>query len=93
MVADVPGEAVDEFVAPAGPDPGCPLISVEFRQLGGAMDPEPAAPNVMPTRGLPFVVFAFGVGGPDEEELMRAYLAKLIAAVGGEAPDAEFPLR
>ncbi|HEU6444633.1 MAG TPA: FAD-binding oxidoreductase [Gaiellaceae bacterium] len=78
MFADLPEEAVDEFVALTGPGSECPLISVEIRQLGGAMDREPAVPNAVSTRGLPFVMFAFGVGGPDEEELMRGYLAKLI---------------
>ena len=78
MFADFPEEAVDEFVALTGPRSECPLISVEIRQLGGAMDFEPAVPNAVPTRGLPFVMFAFGVGGPDEEALMRGYLAKLI---------------
>ena len=81
MFADFPTEAVDEFVALTGPDSDCPLISVEIRQLGGAMDREPAVPNAVPTRGLPFVMFAFGVGGPDQEDLMRGYLAKLISGL------------
>ena len=72
---------VDEFVALTGPDSDCPLVSVEIRQLGGAMDREPAAPNAVPTRGLPYVMFAFGVGGPDQEDLMRGYLAKLISGL------------
>jgi hypothetical protein len=79
MFADLPTEAVDEFVALTGPDSDCPLVSVEIRQLGGAMDREPAVPNAVPTRGLPYAMFAFGVGGPDQEDLMRGYLAKLIS--------------
>jgi FAD binding domain/Berberine and berberine like len=81
MFADLPTEAVDEFVALTGPDSECPLVSVEIRQLGGAMDREPAVPDAVPTRGLPFVLFAFGVGGPDEDDLMRGYLAKLISGL------------
>ena len=81
MFADLPKEAVDEFVALNGPDSDCPLVSVEIRHLGGAMDQEPAVPNAVPTRGLPFVMFAFGVGGPDQEDLMRGYLAKLISGL------------
>ena len=45
------------------------------------MDREPAVPNAVPTRGLPFVMFAFGVGGPDQQDLMRGYLAKLISGL------------
>ena len=81
MFADLPKEAVDEFVALTGPDSDCPLVSVEIRQLGGAMDREPSAPNAVPTRGLPYVMFAFGVGGPGQEDLMRGYLAKLISGL------------
>lgn len=87
MFADLPKEAVDEFVALTGPDSGCPLVSVEIRRLGGAMDREPAAPNAVPTRGLPYVMFAFGVGGPDQEEVMRGYLAKLISGLQPWAAD------
>jgi hypothetical protein len=81
MFADLSEEAVDDFVALAGPDSDCPLVSVEIRQLGGAMDREPAVPNAVPTRGLPYVMFAFGAGGPDQEDLMRGYLAKLISGL------------
>jgi hypothetical protein len=81
MFADLPTEAVDEFVTLTGPDSDCPLVSVEIRHLGGAMDREPAVPNAVPTRGLPFAMFAFGVGGPDQGDLMRGYLAKLISGL------------
>jgi len=81
MFTGLPKEAVDEFVSLIGPESGCPLISVEIRHLGGAMDREPAVPNAVPTRGLPFVMFAFGVGGPDQEDLLRGYLAKLISGL------------
>jgi FAD binding domain/Berberine and berberine like len=78
MFADLPEEAVDTFVALTGPDSDCPLVNVEIRHLGGAMDREPAVPNAVPTRGLPFALFAFGAGGPGEEALMNGYLDKLI---------------
>jgi FAD binding domain len=53
MLRDLPKEAIEAFVALTGPDSDCPLISVELRRLGGAMDREPAVPNAVPTRGLP----------------------------------------
>jgi FAD binding domain/Berberine and berberine like len=81
MLTGLPKQALDEFVALTGPDSGSPLLSVEIRQLGGAMDRQPTSPNAVPTRGLPFVMFAYGVGGPEEEELMRGYLAKLISGM------------
>jgi len=96
MLRDLPREAVETFVALTGPDSDCPLMSVEIRHLGGAMDREPAVPNAVPPRGLPFVVFAAGVGGPDQEDLMRGYLAKGFGEAGalvGRSPDAQLPVR
>jgi hypothetical protein len=77
MFADLPEDALAEFVALTGPDSGCPLVSVEIRQLGGAMDREPAVPNAVSTRGLRFALFSFGAGGPDQADLMNGYLTKL----------------
>jgi FAD/FMN-containing dehydrogenase len=87
MFAELPKEAVDAFVALTGPDSDCPLVSVEIRHLGGAMDREPDAPNAVATRGLPFVLFAFGAGGPDQEELMRGHLARVIDGLAPWADD------
>ena len=80
-LAELPEQAVDEFVALTGPDSDCPLVSVEMRHLGGAMDREPEVPNAVPTRGLPFVMFGFGAGGPEQEDLMCGYLAKVIGGM------------
>src|SRR5262249_33050803 len=78
MFAELPPEAVDAFVGLLGPDSGCPLTSVEIRHLGGAMDREPVVANAIPTRGLPFGLFAFASGSPDQEDFLRGYLAKLV---------------
>jgi FAD/FMN-containing dehydrogenase len=75
---ELPAEAVDALVALTGPRSGCPLVSVEVRHLGGAMDREPAVPSAVPTRGIPFVLFSFGAGGPAERAPMVAYLDKLM---------------
>ncbi|GGJ67336.1 FAD-linked oxidase [Streptomyces brasiliensis] len=61
-----------------GPESGCTLASVEIRALGGAFDREPAVPNAVSSRGLPYVVFGFAVGAPDQEESLRAGLKKVI---------------
>lgn len=37
LLADLPAEAVDELIRVAGPGSGSPLLSVEVRQLGGAL--------------------------------------------------------
>ncbi|KUN15861.1 FAD-dependent oxygenase [Streptomyces corchorusii] len=61
-----------------GPESGCTLANVEIRALGGAFDREPAVPNAVSSRGLPYVVFGFAVGAPGQEEALRAGLAKVV---------------
>jgi FAD/FMN-containing dehydrogenase len=78
MLREFPPEAVDRMVELVGPDSGCPLVNVEIRHLGGAWDREPAVPNAVPMRGLPYVMFAFGVGSPDQAEELRASLAAVM---------------
>ncbi|MFF4836321.1 FAD-binding protein [Streptomyces sp. NPDC001315] len=66
------------FVELAGPDSGCTLANVEIRALGGALDREPAFPNSVPSRGLPYVVFGFAVGPADHAERLQAELARVV---------------
>ncbi|WP_225859193.1 FAD-binding oxidoreductase [Streptomyces albicerus] len=66
------------FVELTGAESGCTLANVEIRALGGAFDREPEFPNSVPSRGLPYVVFAFAVGAPDQAETLRADLARLV---------------
>ncbi|MFG2356881.1 FAD-binding protein [Streptomyces sp. NPDC048521] len=66
------------FVELTGPQSGCTLANVEIRALGGAFDREPAVPNAVSSRGLPYVVFAFAVGAPDQADTLRADLARVV---------------
>ncbi|NMO55247.1 FAD-binding oxidoreductase [Actinoplanes sp. TBRC 11911] len=75
---EITPEVVDALVAFAGPGSGNPLLSIEIRALGGAFDREPAVPDAVPTRGIPYVVFGFGVGGPDQADVLRDWLARLV---------------
>ncbi|GAA3592785.1 hypothetical protein GCM10022295_87910 [Streptomyces osmaniensis] len=61
-----------------GAGSGCALATVEIRALGGAFDMEAEFPNAVPSRGLPYVVFAFAVGASDQAETLRADLARLV---------------
>ncbi|MGP4086798.1 FAD-binding protein [Streptomyces sp. KR55] len=61
-----------------GAESGCTLANVEIRALGGAFDREPEFPNSVPSRGLPYVVFGFAVGAPDQAEKLRADLARVV---------------
>jgi hypothetical protein len=68
-------DALDDF---AGPQSDCRLVSIEIRHLGGALDREPRTPDAIPVRGLPFQMFAFGVGSDDEMPVLRQQLTGLI---------------
>ncbi|MEU5713506.1 FAD-binding oxidoreductase [Streptomyces flaveolus] len=70
-------ETVKAFVELTGPRSGCTLTTVEIRALGGALDREPAVPNAVSSRGLPYVVFAVAVGAPDQADALRAELARV----------------
>ncbi|GIF73948.1 FAD-binding oxidoreductase [Asanoa siamensis] len=75
---DLTPEAVATLVELTGPESDCPLVNVEIRALGGALDREPAVPNAVPTRGVPFVLFGFGLGGPEQAGRMGGYLDEIV---------------
>jgi hypothetical protein len=79
--------ALDAFIELTGPDSECPLTSVEIRALGGAFDREPAVPNAVPIRGIPFAVFTAGIGGPDQSDLLRGYLDRIMRGLAPWAAD------
>ncbi|MGY5014859.1 FAD-binding oxidoreductase [Streptomyces sp. 900105755] len=84
---ELPEEAANVLVELTGPESQCPLANVEIRALGGAFDREPSAPNAVSTRGIPFVMFGFGVGGPEQGETMRSHLAGVMGGLEPWATD------
>ncbi|MEV6347493.1 FAD-binding protein [Actinoplanes sp. NPDC051851] len=74
-------DTIATLVELTGPGSDCPLVAVEVRALGGALDRVPPAPDAVPSRGLPFQWFAFGAGGPGQEELMTGYLERCVEAL------------
>jgi hypothetical protein len=76
MLGEIPAEAIEAMVAAAGHESGSPLLSVELRQLGGALGrPDPAGGALDSLRGE-FVLFAVGIAADPE----------LAAATGGHLP-------
>src|SRR5436190_6105027 len=61
MLNDLPAEAVDAFVGAAGPDSGSPLLSVEIRQLGGALATQEPDAGALASLGYDFAMFAVGM--------------------------------
>lgn len=81
MLRAFPAEAADKLIELLGPGSDSPLVSVEIRMLGGALDREPEVPNAVSSRGLPFVLFGFGVGAPEQAGLLGAALDEVMKAM------------
>jgi hypothetical protein len=80
LLADLPAEAVDAFVAAAGPGSGSPLVSAEIRHLGGALARPAAEHGALASIDAPFAVFAVGVAA---DEATKASVVEHIDAVRG----------
>jgi hypothetical protein len=66
MLNELPSEAIDTLVDVAGPESGSPLLSVELRNLGGAL--AKPAPDAGALAGLNQAFVMFAVGMPMDEE-------------------------
>jgi FAD/FMN-containing dehydrogenase len=78
MLREFPEEAQDKLVELTGPTSGSPLWIAELRALGGAWDREPAVPNAVATRGLPYVLLGVEVGPLSEEQRLKESVAELL---------------
>ncbi|MBW8707047.1 Mitomycin radical oxidase [Streptomyces sp. MBT84] len=77
-LTDFSEETAQALVELTGAKSNCTLTTVEIRALGGALDCEPQFPNSVPSRGLPYVVFAFAVGTLDRAEELETDLARVV---------------
>jgi FAD/FMN-containing dehydrogenase len=73
-----PPQAQGRLVELVGPDSKISLTIAELRALGGAWDREPAVPNAVATRGLPYVLLGVAAGPLSEEEQLKRSVAELL---------------
>jgi FAD/FMN-containing dehydrogenase len=78
MLRELPAEALDKLVELAGPDSANTLTMVELRALGGAWDREPAVPNAVATRGLPYSLLGVSAGPLSQEQQLKRSVAELL---------------
>lgn len=76
----LPDEAIDALVAVAGPGSDSPLISVELRQLGGALARSPEGAGALDRLDARFVAFAVGIPMDSETGRAVAVHAERVAA-------------
>ena len=78
MLREFPAEALDKLVELVGPDSGSTLTMAELRALGGAWDREPAVPNAVATRGLPYSLLGVAAGPLSQEQQLKEAVAALL---------------
>jgi len=82
LIDDMPAEAVDAFVAAAGPGSGSPLLSVEARLVGGALARVPDGAGALARLDGGFLLYGVGMLMPPATvDALRAAVAGLIAAM------------
>src|SRR3954447_9199901 len=78
MLREFPAEALDKLVELVGPESDSTLAVVSLRALGGAWDREPAVPNAVATRGLPYSLSGVAAGPLSEERQLKEAVAALL---------------
>jgi len=74
-IADLPDEAIEAFVAVAGPGSGSPLLLTELRQLGGALGRAADGAGALSHLDAGFVMYSVGMPmTPELGEAIPAYL-------------------
>ncbi|PWW21943.1 FAD/FMN-containing dehydrogenase [Geodermatophilus normandii] len=81
LLADLPAEAVDAFLAAAGPDVQVPLVMAEIRQMGGALARPARVPDAVPGRDAAWSVFVIGPMVPELAEVVPAVGRGVLAAL------------
>jgi FAD binding domain len=75
LIADLPNQAIDAFVAVAGPDSGSPMLLTEMRHLGGALGRPAEDGGALSHLDAGFVTYSVGL--PTTPELGAAIPAHL----------------
>jgi FAD/FMN-containing dehydrogenase len=78
MLRELDAAAEDKLVELVGPGSGSRLWIAELRALGGAWDREPAVPNAVATRGLPYSLLGVEVGPLAQEQRLKESVAALL---------------
>jgi hypothetical protein len=87
-LVDVTPEAIDALVELAGAGSGSPLLSVEVRQLGGALAEPSPEHGAVGTLEAGFAMFGVGMApDPGTKEAVEAYAATVKAALAPWAAD------
>jgi hypothetical protein len=82
LLADLPDDAVDAFVAATGPGSGSRLVGVELRHLGGALGTTPEGAGALGALDAGFAMFGLGMAStPGFVAQVEAQLSRVRDAV------------
>jgi len=79
MLGELPGDAVQAFVAAAGPGSGSPLLAAELRQLGGALGRAPEEHGALAKLDASVALFGVGIAATPEMGVAVAAHARVLA--------------
>jgi hypothetical protein len=83
VLSELSDEAIDAWVAVAGPGSESPLLMSEIRHLGGALARPAENGGALSMLDAPFAIYSVGVQiSPEMGEACRAHLAKIDDAMG-----------
>jgi FAD/FMN-containing dehydrogenase len=78
LLSGLPAEAVDALVAIGGADSGSPLLSVEVRQLGGALANASASNGALSSIDAGFALYAVGIAmNAEMKAAVQAHAARV----------------
>ncbi|WP_326836422.1 FAD-binding oxidoreductase [Amycolatopsis rhabdoformis] len=78
MLRELPEQAQEKLIELVGPESDTTMWIAEVRALGGAWDREPAVPNAVATRGLPYSLLGVEVGPLAQETRLKKSVAALL---------------
>ena len=82
LLDDLPAAGIDALVAAAGPGSGSPLLSVEVRQLGGALGRPAAGGGAVSHLDADFGVFGVGIAmSPEQGAAVAAHMESVREAL------------
>lgn len=79
MLGDLPGEAIDRFVAVAGPGSGSPLLLAEIRHVGGALHRAQPHHGALATFDAAYLTLGVGMVFDDETHQANHERLELLA--------------
>jgi hypothetical protein len=90
MLREFPAQAQDKLIELVGPDAETAPVIAELRALGGAWDREPAVPNAVATRGLPYSLLGVAAGPLSQEKQLKRSVAELLDGMKSWQGDRRF---